>query len=97
MKIDELADGFWCKFLCNVFIVYIITCVITSSSLFSVFRKYVVQVTPFFKFESYPHFIDCRLCVGFWISFFYCLFVIQDLRLVLPIYGASYLLATQER
>lgn len=81
-----------------IFAVYIITVVTTSSSLLANARAWLIRRTPRLQpIQDYPHFIECRLCVGFWIS----LAVTPALGLSwtdgLLVYGASYFLATQER
>ena len=87
---------FGIKFLSSVFTVYIITVVITSSSLFEPIRKFIIQKTPKLRIGKHPHPIECRLCFGFWATFLYCLCML-DFTFLLPIYGLSYFLATQER
>ena len=42
------------------------------------------------------YFLECRQCTGFWVSLGICFFS-GNLLLFLPVYGASYFLATQER
>jgi len=73
---------------------YAATFVIASSSLFSAARALIRRKLPELKLGDYPHFIDCRMCVGFWCSLLVCW---GDWRMVLPVYGLSYFLATQER
>ena len=84
------------KFLLEVLTVYIITCVITSSSLFEYPRKHFMELTPMLKFQEHKHFIECRLCVSFWVSLIVSI-SIGELLYVFPLYGAAYFLATQER
>lgn len=66
---------------------YAVTFVIASSRLFEPVRMRVPRFT---------RFLSCRMCVGFWVSLAVSLYS-QDLSLLLPIYGLSYFLATQER
>lgn len=75
--------------------VYVVTLLITNGSIFEPARRYLTST---FKWMT-PHagalpFLYCRMCVGFWVSlfcawYFDCNFFI--------IYGASYMLAKQER
>lgn len=75
--------------------VYALTFVIASSSLTESLRHWIVCRTPWLKLSiKHPHFIDCRMCVGFWVSVLVCN---TDLKMILPVYGLSYFMATQER
>ena len=79
------------------FSAYIVACVIGASSLFEPLRKVVITRLPKLRIGTNKHFIECRLCLGFWASLFsICLF---DLAIgnVLPVYGIAYFLTTQER
>ena len=77
---------------------YIVTVVITGASLLEPARRMLrekipgLQITP-----KHPHFIDCRLCVGFWVSGAATLAMDLPWQSVFLIYGTSYFLATQER
>jgi hypothetical protein len=62
---------------------YVITLVLTKGSIFD-------SIRPKHKFFS------CRMCVGCWVSLATVL-VLSDITMWLPVYGASYFLATQER
>ena len=73
---------------------YVITFVVTSSSLFEPFRLWLKQKTPKLKIGSGKHPVECRMCFGFWASILVCSF---DYKLILPVYGLSYFMATQER
>ena len=84
----------------RVFAVYIITCVAASSSLFGPLREKVKGATPWLVIGGSKHPIECRLCLGFWVSLLVCLCTSSPELItinVLPVYGASYFLATQER
>ena len=86
--------------LSKVFAAYIITCVVTSSSLFGPLRERVKRATPWLVISESKHPIECRLCLGFWVSLLVCLCTSPPELItinVLPVYGASYFLATQER
>ena len=86
--------------LSKVFAAYIITCVVTSSSLFGPLRERVKRATPWLVIGESKHPIECRLCLGFWVSLLVCLCTSSPELItinVLPVYGASYFLATQER
>lgn len=77
---------------------YIVTVVITGASLFEPARKIIRARAPWLKTSAeYPHFIDCRLCVGFWVSGAATLAMDLPWQSVFLIYGTSYFLATQER
>ena len=73
---------------------YAIAVVIASSSLFAGFRTWIMAKTPLLKIKGHNHFIECRLCVSFWCSLLVCF---GEWQLLLPVYGLSYFLATQER
>ena len=86
--------------LSKIFAAYIITCVVASSSLFGPLRERVKRVTPWLMIGESNHPIECRLCLGFWVSLLVCLCTSSpELAIfnILPVYGASYFLATQER
>lgn len=104
------------RFFLEVLTAYIVTCVITSSSLFAPLRERVMRMTPRLVIRGGRHPVECRLCLGFWVSLLVCLCnsphtepmklieLIEPMKLielitrdVLPVYGASYFLATQER
>jgi hypothetical protein len=81
-----------------IFGVYIITAVITGSSLFAAARAWIVRRTPRLRpVPEHPHFIECRLCLGFWVSLGITLVLNLPWTDLLLIYGGSYFLATQER
>lgn len=85
------------RFFLEVFATYIVTCVVTSSSLFARPREIIIEATPWLRMErTAKHPIECRLCLGFWVSAALCGFS-GDFMTFLPVYGASYFLATQER
>lgn len=88
--------GFGTRFFLEVFAVYIVTCVVTSSSLFGPVRERIRRMTPWLVIGEARHPIECRLCLGFWVSAALCGYL-GDLMIFLPVYGASYFLATQER
>lgn len=73
---------------------YALTFVIASSSLFEPLRKWIMLKTPKLKIGTHKHFIECRMCVGFWVAVGICNI---DWKMILPVYGVSYFLATQER
>ncbi len=73
---------------------YAITFVIASSSLFEPFRIWFMKKVPKLKIGHNKHFIECRMCLGFWVSVLVCN---TDWRMTLPVYGLAYFLATQER
>lgn len=86
--------------LSEIFAVYIITCVVTASSLFEPLRERVKHTTPWLVIGGGKHPIECRLCLGFWVSLLVCFCTAPpELAIlnILPVYGASYFLATQER
>ena len=91
---------FGIRFLLEVFAAYIITCVVTASSLFGPLRERVKRATPWLVIGESKHPIECRLCLGFWVSLLVCFCAAPpELAIlnILPVYGASYFLATQER
>ena len=73
---------------------YAITFVVASSSLFEPFRTRMMTVTPWLKIGNHKHFIQCRMCVSAWTALAVCN---TDWKMILPVYGLAYFLATQER
>lgn len=73
---------------------YTITFVLASSSLFEPFREWFMSKTQGLKIGNHKHLIECRMCTGFWAALLVCN---TDWKMVLPVYGLSYFLATQER
>lgn len=73
---------------------YVVTFVVASSSLLEPVRAIIKRKIPRLQIGNHKHFIDCRMCVGFWASALVCVY---DISMVLPVYGISYFLATQER
>ena len=78
----------------NALSVYAVTFVLASSSLFEPFRFWFIRKTPKLKIGSNKHFIECRMCTGFWAALLVCN---ADYQLILPVYGLSYFMATLER
>ena len=78
----------------NALTAYALTFVIASSSLFEPIRRWVKNRTPILKIGENKHFIECRMCSGFWIAIAVCNI---DWKLIVPVYGLSYFMATQER
>lgn len=78
-------------------VAYICACVIGASSLFEPARFNVIKYLPMLRIGNNKHFIECRLCLTFWTSCFAVALFTQDITHVLPVYGAAYFLATQER
>lgn len=83
------------ELLSAIFLSYIATLLITSSTILSNLRVLVIKNTPFLSFSG-KHLIECRLCTGFWLSLLSA-FLYGDVKIFPLIYGASYFLATQER
>jgi hypothetical protein len=73
---------------------YAVTFVVASSSLLEPLRNWIMRHTPWLKIGKHNHFVACRMCVGFWVSLLVCF---NCFEFVLPVYGLSYFLATQER
>lgn len=84
------------RFLGETFSTYIITCVITSSSLFEPIRNYIKIKFPYLQINTHPHFIECRLCFTAYAAVLVC-FLFQDWNSIFPVYGLAYFMATQER
>jgi hypothetical protein len=76
---------------------YIIACVVGASSLFEPMRKIVISKLPKLKIGNNKHFIECRLCLTFWSSCFAVILFGLSWKMILPVYGLSYFMATQER
>ena len=74
--------------------VYALTFVLASSCLLEPFRTWAMACFPRLRIGNNRHPIECRMCVGFWISLIVCN---VNWKMVLPVYGLSYFLATQER
>jgi hypothetical protein len=84
--------------LIAIFTVYIATVVITGGSLLAPARAVFIRRTPWLQIvPEHPHFIECRLCVGFWVALVVCPFFGLPWSAVGLVYGFSYFLATQER
>lgn len=73
---------------------YALTFVIASGSILLPVREWVKAKTPSLAIKENKHFIECRMCVGFWCSVLVCNI---DWKMILAVYGLSYFLATQER
>lgn len=82
------------RLIINSLMAYAVTFIITSSSLLAPFRAWLICRTKCLQIQGHKHFLECRMCVGFWASVAVCN---TDWRMILPVYGLSYLLATQER
>lgn len=82
------------ELITNSLAAYCLTFVIAASSLLEPFRKFVMTKTPRLKIGNHKHFIECRMCVTFWSALAVCN---TDWKMVLPVYGLSYFMATQER
>lgn len=81
----------------EIFSSYIIACIVTQSTLFEGIRFKIKKLTHGSILDKKPkHFIECRFCVGFWVSLLICV-LYKDIANILMVYGASYFLATQER
>ena len=81
-----------------IFGAYITTVILTAGSLLHAPRQSFIRRTPWLRPNpEYLHFAECRLCVGFWVSFLFACLLCDPLTDTLLIYGASYFLATQER
>lgn len=74
---------------------YIVALILVSSPHLASARAYVKKITPYLS-NGTLHGVDCRLCVGFWVSLIACA-VYGRLNLFLLVYAASYFMATQER
>ncbi len=72
---------------------YALTFIIASSAILEPFRRWLIPRSPWLQATGQRHFIECRMCVGFWVTLAVC----TDWSMILPVYGLSYFLATQER
>lgn len=72
---------------------YIITLILVANPHLAGIRAYVKGKTQWFG-SFHP--VDCRLCIGFWVSLVVC-FWYTRLDLTLVVYGLSYFMAVQER
>jgi hypothetical protein len=82
------------RVLCLALTVYALTFVITSGAIFEPMRGWIMRRTPMLRIGGHKHFIECRMCIGFWCALAICG---MDYKMILPVYGLSYFLATQER
>ena len=81
------------RFIGEVCATYAVTFVVVSSTLFAKIRTWVMKRFPL---PHDPHPIACRMCFSFWAAFLVCLMA-EEIDNLLPVYGAAYFLATQER
>ena len=79
----------------QIFMVYGLSLLICTSSIFYPLRNWIISKTTFLTIDG-VHLLKCRLCVGFWITVVSCT-IFQAFSLFWIIFGTSYLLATQER
>lgn len=85
------------KLFAEIMTTYAVTIIVTSSSIMEDFRSWFKHSTQGTVLDKKPkHFIECRLCFGFWASVAICL-LYEDVASMLVVYGASYFMATQER
>lgn len=73
---------------------YAVTFVVASSSLFEPFRRWFMRKTSWLKIGQHKHMIECRMCTSFWAALLVCN---TDWKMILPVYGLAYFMATQER
>lgn len=72
---------------------YALTFIVTSSAIFEPLRKWAMAKTPRLKIGNHKHMAECRMCMGFYAALIVCN---TDWQMILPVYGLSYFLATQE-
>lgn len=87
------------RIILEIFTAYIVTAVLVNSAALYNFRVWFYLKTPWLIKgcpEQRVHLINCRMCVGFWVSLIIS-FCTADWVMFPLIYGASYFLATQER
>lgn len=75
---------------------YVLTFLIASSNVLYPARAWIKKHTPFLKINR-KHFIDCRMCIGFWISIVATYEYALTPEAFFAVYGVSYFIATQER
>jgi hypothetical protein len=92
------------KIVTGIFASYIITAVLVNGNIFYTAREWIKDKTPWLvKGPKYTgkHMLDCRMCVGFWVSLvvYLTLYFTYDLHpsFFFLIYGVPYFLSTQER
>jgi hypothetical protein len=93
------VTGDFRHFLVLAIVSYAFTFVIASAGLFSRPRNWLMAKTPWMQPTGHKHFLECRMCIGFWCSLVVCL-IINDycyITDVMAVYGLSYFMATQER
>ena len=76
---------------------YIVACVIGASSLFEPMRIKIMHLFPKLGIGTNKHPIECRLCLSFWTSCFSVLLFGLTWKMILPVYGLSYFITSQER
>ena len=85
-----------------VFACYAITFVIVNGDILHKIRSKFISLTPFLRVNN-MHMLECRMCIGFWVSLLVSIATTDTSDILLFIlmwlsyYGASYFLATQER
>jgi uncharacterized membrane protein len=75
---------------------YTLTFIIASASLLERPRAYIKERFPVRWIGNNKHPIECRMCLGFWVSFLVCL-LYSSFYDIIVVYGISYFIATQER
>jgi hypothetical protein len=89
------------EIITGIFASYIITAVLVNGNIFYSSREWIKGKTPWLvKGPKYigKHMLDCRMCVGFWVSLVvYLVLIPGPWSLFFLIFGAAYFLATQER
>ena len=83
------------EFIFQTFTVYGVTLILTRSKAIGPIREVLKKIITIGKTNK-VHFTECRMCVGFWVSIIVCA-IDQSLMNILPVYAASYFIATQER
>jgi hypothetical protein len=92
----------------EILFVYGITLLLTTGTIFKPIRQWIILRTPHLynpldmNFSSQEitedsvHLVECRMCMGVWITFCACLYG-HNLDYYWVVFGLSYFLATQER
>ena len=76
---------------------YTLTFLIASSSLLEPLRALIKKKLPWLQIGNNKHAIECRMCVGGWISLIAVLFLGNYILDWFVVWGISYFMATQER
>jgi hypothetical protein len=88
------------EIITGIFASYIITAVLVNGNIFYSVREWIKGKSPWLvKGPKYQgrHMLDCRMCVGAWVSLGVTIAFSLQPSAFLLVYGASYFICTQEQ